>query len=194
MSDITFGVNELAKMWAESTGVFKDAKRFIFGMTPMVACLAEIEKRFDRESNKKQLQEENILLIISDGEPTDGNPIEIARRMQARGIHVACAFITDKDIQAPRNLASSSDPAWSKGAQLMFEMASPVDAAMESLNKKDFPASSMDWHQLLEKSGWTVPSGARLFMQINHSEILADFMRIIATAVPIKQLLGTHLL
>jgi hypothetical protein len=43
---------------------------------------------------------------------------------------------------------------------------------------------------MLVRSGWTVPAGARLFVQVNNSEALADFMRIAGTALPLRQLIG----
>ncbi|MDR0758331.1 MAG: hypothetical protein LBF85_10880, partial [Tannerella sp.] len=41
----------------------------------------------------------------------------------------------------------------------------------------------------LLKSGWSVPEGAKLFIQTNHSDVLADFMRIVATAIPARELM-----
>jgi len=49
IGDTTMSVSELSEMWAGGGGAFNDAKRFIFGSTPMRACLSEVEQRFERE-------------------------------------------------------------------------------------------------------------------------------------------------
>jgi hypothetical protein len=184
--DKTLSVGELAEMWASSGGSFDEAHQLIFGGTPMRRCLEEIERRFQREQRtEKAGTRERILLIISDGEPTDGNPSEIVKRMKAEGIIVACAYVTDSNVQAPRELRNAIDPTWKHEAQLMFDMASSIEPLENTLNDAGYKTLQKD----LIKSGWSAPDGAKLFIQINHSDVLADFMRIIATAIPARKLL-----
>ena len=47
----------------------------------------------------------------------------------------------------------------------MFEAASPVNGQPPRTQK-------------LRRWGWTIPDGARYFAQINHSQILADLVRV----------------
>jgi hypothetical protein len=178
--DATLPVEELVQLLAD-TPLESGAERLIFGNTPMAACLAGIEKRFQREP--RLAREQCVLLIISDGEPTDGDPEPIARRLREAGISVLCAFLTGCDLATPRLLRSHGDPAWTPGARLMWSLASTV-GDVESNETGGFSG----WRAALESGGWEVEPDAHLFVQINHSETLADFLRVAATAVPLSEL------
>ena len=179
IGDTTLTLSELAQIWGGSSGSFDRAREFIFGSTPMCGCLQEIESRFARETKKAPgPKEEQVLLLISDGEPTDGQPTDCAKRIQSAGVRIACAFVTNGDVQVPRRLTNRPEPNWNKGAQLMFAMASAID---------DLPDAG-GYRKILLQAGWDVPAGARLFVQVNHSEVLADFMRLAAVAFPARNL------
>ena len=183
--DTTLSVDDLTALWGRGGGTFQGAGQFMYGSTPMCSCLREVVLRFKREkvagagSNEKRL-----LLLISDGEPTDGDPGELGEELRKSGIHVACVFVTNRDVRAPRNLPGRPEDNWPKGANLLFDMATPVECAASGLLD-----AKTDWRTILENSGWTVSPGARLFIQANHSETLADFMRVVATAFPAKGVL-----
>jgi len=179
-----------------STG---EAQQLIFGNTPMRACFGEVSSRFVREQGKpsnwlKRLfgqpvpKEERVLLVVSDGEPTDGDPTEYVDAMKKSGIYVACAYITDRDVREPRHLPATEEANWPEGARLLFRLASLVDSADATLTR-----AHPSWRRALEQSGWTAPPGARLFVQVNHSEVLADFMRVAATAIPAQELFAQGL-
>lgn len=189
VGDTTLEAGELVKMWAGCNGSFANASRFIFGATPMRGCLEEIERRFKREKDKTGgVVPDRILLIISDGEPSDGAPDEAISRMRNDGIIIACAYVTDSNIQVPRELRTTAAIEWPDGAKQMFALASPIVPPGESINPGNEALRTE-----LEKSGWTAPRGARLFIQANHSDVLADFMRIVGTAVPMHQLIRRNL-
>lgn len=178
----TLSVDEFGDLWGKEGGSFGEARRFLFGSTPMRSCLEQIVGRFEREKLRAAtLTEERVLLILSDGEPTDGDTRQAATALRNAGIHVVGAYVTDRDVRAPRELPCRPEPSWPEGARLMFEMASPVDAAADLI--------ASPWRSALENSGWTIPAGAHLFIQVNHSEVLADFMRVVATAIPAHQLI-----
>ncbi|MCL2103502.1 MAG: hypothetical protein FWH21_00370 [Kiritimatiellaeota bacterium] len=181
IGDTTLDIGDLVRMWGTSCNAsLGNVSRFIFGNTPMRECMREIEARFMREKERAgDTVPDRILLVISDGEPTDGDPSAHIRHIQDDGIVVACVFVTDRNIQAPRELRQTAAPEWPHGARQMFGWASPI----ESLGQ-----IGQTLRGALEKSGWTVPEGARLFIQANHSDTLADFMRIVGTALPIHQL------
>lgn len=196
--DTTMTTRQLAEMWSRYSFSSTESRRVIFGSTPMRACLAEVSDRFERERGANgfipddiAITEESLLLVISDGEPTDGRGNQvaaIAAAMRDKGVHVACAYITDRDVQTPRSLVSTEQPGWPSGARLLFEMASPIEA-LDAMDPNEKPAGAA-LRQALEQAGWTVPVGARLFLQVNHSEVLADFMRVAATAMPARNLLS----
>ncbi|MDR1332626.1 MAG: VWA domain-containing protein [Tannerella sp.] len=187
IGDTTLDAGELFRMWSAGSGSFDSASRFIFGNTPMRGCLEEVERRFRRERSREgDRAQARILLIVSDGESTDGLPDEVVKRMKDDGITVACAYVTDRNIQSPRELRHTVAAEWPAGARQMFGLASSADPAGEAVYGPGSDAIRAE----LEKSGWTVPPGARLFVQANHSDTLADFMRIAGTAIPARQLLN----
>jgi hypothetical protein len=191
LGDATLTTAELAQLWSSSSLSSADAKDFIFGSTPMKACLNAITARLAREEQRPAApDEQRVLLLISDGDPTDGSSPEIeslAAAIRQRGCPVACAYITNHDVHTPRDLRAAEDPHWPAGAKLLFAMSSCLDDA-DAANKPATCMGSM-LRLALEQGGWSVPPGAKLFLQANHSEILADFMRIALTAVPAGELL-----
>lgn len=210
LGDITLTAPELAKLWSNSSLSSVDARGYLFGNTPMKACLNAISARLAREEQRTAASDEQrVLLLISDGEPTDATSLEIetlAAAIRKQGCHIACAYITNDDVQTPRDLRSVEDPQWPAGAKLLFALSSCLD----DLDAPNIKAMEQKWglrkffvkrrenqanctgamlRQALEQGGWTVPSGAKLFLQANHSDILADFTRIALTAVPASELL-----
>ncbi len=184
VGDTTLTVDDLARLWGSGNSTFADADRFIFGSTPMRGCLNEVVERFAREKETVvSMDEERVLLVISDGAPTDGDPRELADRLRKSGVHLACVYVTNEDIHTPRNMPAEPESHWPEGAKLLYDLASPVKNAARGLSD-----SRVDWQHTLEKSGWSVPDGARLFIQANHSEVLADFMRIVASRFPLRDI------
>jgi len=112
------------------------------------------------------------LFILSDGAPTDGNTLPIADSIKKEGIHIISCLITDEDLICPRSLFNEIQPKWSKEAVLMYNMAS-------SLEEISVFAGSLKEH------GWRVPSKSKMFVQVNHSEVLDEFIQIVLD--PIKR-------
>lgn len=212
--DTTLTASELAELWASYSMSSGEGKSFIFGTTPMRACLQKIAERLKREEGRPAAEdEERVLLIISDGAPTDGSHDQLAALAEAvkeRGCNIACAYITDDDVHAPHELRACEESQWPSGAKLLFGMASSLDEIDDAqpaaqgkrqgfhlpfLGRRE-PAKAEPnvktgaaLRRALEQAGWTVPSGAKLFLQANHSEVLADFMRVALTAVSAQELI-----
>eukprot|EP01083_Nonionella_stella_P100328 282830_1 len=146
-----------------------DIKSYIFGGTPMCQSLHYTRRIFSAQSN----QSEKRLLIISDGEATDGDPIPLAMQLQQDpNMIVMCCFITDKKIENPKQLFDEDDMKhnqFSEGAEVMFRMASSVSNSDSALI---FLQSSLGW--TLSKS-----SKSKLFVQANHPEIIEQFCAVI---------------
>lgn len=75
---------------------------------------------------------------------------------------VSC-YVTDTDVTAPRTLFSTQESQWSDEARLMFQIASIAD-------------DNNPFLQSLRAQGWIVPVNARLFVQVNRSDILEEFI------------------
>ncbi len=186
--DTTVTVSELGTMWASSEGSLRNAGNFIYGDTPMCACLREIVARFGANLLMQPRPTNNVCSLSC---RMDSRPTAIARCFghlaEDGGARRLRQFITDQDLRAAAELPATPDANWPTGARTLFDIASPVDALIEDAVDGSGPGDS--WRDLLTRSGWTVPDGARLLAQVNHSETLADFMRIAATAMPARQML-----
>ncbi len=169
-------------------------EEFIFRDTPMCECLRMMRDRFALLMKqpkqpfsiltmlKKPLEAkaQSLLILISDGESTDGDPESVAQAIKALGVTVLCIYLTDANIHSPKDLPTAASATWDSGARHLFEMASTVGNTEET--------GDLPWKQTLRASGWTVDAASRLFVQINHSETLADLLRIVATLFPAKDL------
>jgi hypothetical protein len=164
MGDLTLGLNELAELWNGSSSSMTDAEGLIFGSTPMCEALRRMQVRFQNELQGHHGEKiKSILLLISDGEPTDGNPETVAASMSESGIEIICCYITSMDITAPRSLYSSIVDGWPPGAKLMFKMSSMI------------PDNSPLTSYLL-RLGWTLPAQSKAFIQVNQSEVLEELV------------------
>ena len=139
---------------------------FIYGNTPMRETLGVIKRRFEKELTKTHDNTIPLLFILSDGAPTDGDPLPIADSIKNEGIRIVSCLITDEDLVYPRTLFNEIQPEWSREAVLMYNMAS-------SLGEDSVFAGSLKEH------GWRVPVRSKMFVQVNHSEILDEFIQII---------------
>jgi hypothetical protein len=67
-----------------------------------------------------------LLLLFSDGIPTDGDPIPLSDELKKMNVIIVTCFLTDKDIQSPRTLYSEEIKEWDAPAKLMFNMSSEI--------------------------------------------------------------------
>jgi hypothetical protein len=160
----TMTIEEFAGLWSANDASFEDAKELIFGSTPMRECLGEISGRFSDESKKLPKGTRTFLVIVSDGDPTDGDPLPVARSLREQGVTISSCYITDSDVVEPWSLPGTARQSWPKAAKLMFNIASTVD-------------EHSPYTELLRGRGWRVEQDARLFTQVNQSEQLEEFLR-----------------
>jgi hypothetical protein len=167
VGDTTVTPTELAELFDDTAASkFNDLEPIIYGDTPMTAAAATVVKRFSREPRVSD--ERRMFLLLSDGEPTDGDPLPVFKELQESGVTIVTCYVTNKDIVAPRLLRSSADDAWPDGAKLMFEAASAL-------------GQDETFARQLLRGGWIIEPEARLFLQVNHSELLAEFVQTIAS-------------
>jgi len=166
LTDRTLPIEDVAKLWNDSAKILDGTGEFIYGNTPMQEALTMTRERFKRELATRPKDTVSILFLLSDGEPTDGDPRKIAESLKALGITVFSCFVTDQDIANPRILYGKPEAQWNNGAKLMFDMASIV---------KD----DSEYVSFLLNKGWKINPQARLFVQVNHSEVLEEFIRVV---------------
>ena len=165
VSDTTLAIEEVAQLWKDSENAFENAEELIFGDTPMREGLTEVAKRFERELANRDKDTTLILFILSDGESTDDNPLPVIESLKSLGVVVISCFVTEQNIANPRVLFGESEPQWNQGAKLMFEMSSIVE---------DHSA----YAKFLLRKNWVVHPNSKLFVQVNHSVILEEFIRV----------------
>jgi hypothetical protein len=172
----TVGLRYLAQHWGIYKAHVESLAIHMFGETPMRKALQMARDRF--ASERRRLQPSgSVLMVVSDGMPTDSAPEAVkeeALALMADGITLVSCYITSNDLTTPRHLYGSAASGWPVGARLMFECSSVLP-----------PAWAFD--RYLRENGWHIETGARLFTQVNQSEVLAEFVGMLgssATSLP----------
>jgi hypothetical protein len=101
--------------------------------------------------------------------PTDGSPEDASKIMQwigKLGVSVASCFVTNHDVADPRTLYGEPLASWESGARLMFDGATklPQESGLA---------------RFLLKKGWVIQPEARIFVQLNHADVLNEFMEVL---------------
>lgn len=153
----------------ESSGIslMDFCQEYIYNWTYMKKAVSQSVQVFrENQCNKR------VLIIISDGASTDGDPFEEIVRFREYNlqVYIICCYLTSKNLDQPKQLHSDYYPRsiiQNNGAKKLFDMASEVDT--------DNPAFAL----LLER-GWIIPEDGkcRLFIQANHPTIISEFLEI----------------
>jgi hypothetical protein len=166
-------LEELSSQWEQWEGHFVKLAFAMLGQTPMLAGFMELTERLRLERSKMSLFGPPIILVLSDGDPTDSSPDQVvsaAKTLQDLGCIIISCYVTDSSVTEPRRLYSSAKDQWPSGAKLMLACASKLPSL-----------SPLEGY--LAQYGWSIEPEARLFAQINQPEILSEFMGTIASPV-----------
>ena len=147
-------------------------RRYLYGRTPMKHSLNEVLKvfrEFDQSTDGKHL-----LLLVSDGLSTDGNPIQILDEASERrsNVTIATVFLTSNREAAPRRIYDKPLSAWEEDGRItLFNMASKVSVAAHPI-------------PVLTTLGWQIPSSGEgaLFATVCSVSALEEFCSIIVSA------------
>jgi hypothetical protein len=170
IGDVNSTLEELQELWGEGDDSINNQQlhELLFGATPMCAVVNEVMARLKRTPAISE-NEARVLLLVSDGMPTDGNPSKLFDLVKSIGTCIVTCFVSADDVLEPHVLYAQERQHWSDGARLMFAAASPMDD------------QSSVARELLAR-GWHIEPGAKLFIQINHSELLREFTDAITTS------------
>ncbi len=137
----------------------------IFGGSAMGQALTRTLQRLKRDLPLPQNRGlRPVLLMISDGEVIDRvHPLPVVEELKRLGVTIICCFLANKNIRRPWILRRRAKWLWPSDAKLMFSMASSVD---------EWP----EFGEQLGDSRFIVKKHAQLFVQINHSEYLENFI------------------
>jgi len=166
IGNTTLSIDEVSDLWGNSEDILSSAGHFIYGNTSIVEALTTIEHRFEQEIAARDKGTRLILFLVSDGIYPNTVPLSLAASLRAMGITIFSCFVTDKDSSSPRELLHDPKPEWESGARMMFEMAS-------------FLEDNTEIESFLLRKGWTIYPRPKLFVQVNHSDVLKEFIRVI---------------
>jgi hypothetical protein len=143
--------------------LLKEITPYIYGETPMCQALNSAAATF--ASNPHQSKS---LLIISDGDPTDGDPLPTATALCQMGVKIVTCLLTSDHISQPRRLYDTADPQWPSGHRRLFEMSSTIPNSTNAI-------------AVLLQRGWTLPTSgvSRLFVQANNPDIVDEFAELV---------------
>ncbi|WP_376795380.1 CHAT domain-containing protein [Thermogemmatispora sp.] len=142
-------------------------KELVSGSTPAGELFEELIRRFRGELQRRATPPtQSLLLLISDGKFSQQNPLPLAQCLQQMGVIIIACMISPRDLNDPRYLYNAVAPSWGPEAATMFHLSSPL------------PEQSEVRRHLLAH-GWTIYPQARLFVQVNHTTVLKEFVRVV---------------
>ncbi|ETO30603.1 hypothetical protein RFI_06518 [Reticulomyxa filosa] len=86
-----------------------DINPYIYGQTPMCETLRFTQKMFEVHSKEGQIK---VLLIISDGDATDGDPVPLAKSIRNSGVTIISCLLTEEQTLKPKILYDKEDEKW----------------------------------------------------------------------------------
>lgn len=136
---------------------------FIYGNTPMCEAIRSAVHVFRTNSYGKK-----VLFLLSDGESTDGNPVQFAQQLRDSDVTVFACLLTSNNISHPRRLYYEPDPNWTQAQKQLFELSSTVENSHSAMS-------------ILLEQNWELPSSghSRLFIQANHPDVINEFTNVI---------------
>ncbi|CAF0972664.1 unnamed protein product [Adineta steineri] len=144
---------------AQLSALVDSIEPFIYGETPMCKAIQSAVNTYYSSSH-----EQKVLFLLSDGESTDGNPVQFASKLHDQNVLVFACLLTSQSISYPRRLYYKADPNWSQAQKQMFELSSTVENCHSAMS-------------ILLEQGWELPADghSRIFIQANHPDVIKEF-------------------
>jgi hypothetical protein len=142
-------------------------REHMYGSTPMRKALMESLDVFQRAGDAAR----RVLVVLSDGSSTDGDPLPIARMLQQEKVVIASVYLTDDNNISSRQLHDRPDADWNEGQTILFEMAHRVASLTHPI-------------PVLASLGWKIPSSGEssLFASICSTAALEEFCLMLLSA------------
>jgi hypothetical protein len=118
-----------------------------------------------------------ILLVISNGHLENASEEDLARivsELRSLNVQIISLYVGEKTIAKKKCLYNTSPKTWPREALRMFDIASTVDAEI------DLFTSIMS---MVKEKEWEVPEKARMFLQLNQSDMLEEVINILLNPV-----------
>jgi hypothetical protein len=167
IGNVTLKLEEVAeKLLPGQDGASQMVEEFIYGGTPMRQTASMASDRFKQEIQRRGDGAQATLVLITDGLSMDGDPSRLLGDMRSSDITIVSCYVTDHDVIEPRRIPGSMRDDWDAGARLLFGAASQVPRDHFYLRH-------------LAKMNWVIEDNPRLFIQINHSDLIAEVIRML---------------
>jgi TIR domain len=169
MQGSTVTIDQLFENWDVYQSHIKSLVPQMFGHTPMLEAFKQVQQRFTEERDKASFTNPPILFVLSDGEPTDGasnEVLHVAQGLQESGVFIVSCYVTDQNIANTKKLYGTNQVDWPEAAKLAFAYASILPEG-----------SSFDLY--FRELGWKAEKKARMFAQVNQSELLKEFLEVV---------------
>jgi hypothetical protein len=114
---------------------------YLYGPTPMQKALYEADIAF----TKYHTASHRMLVLISDGVLTDGDPQKLALELQRQNVTLATVYLTDDRRTSLRRLNDRAVDTWNEGQRKLFDMASTMSSNTHPI-------------RALISMGWGIPS------------------------------------
>ncbi|KAL4938532.1 hypothetical protein BDV06DRAFT_225899 [Aspergillus oleicola] len=120
-------------------------EQFMYGDTPMCDALSRSLSAFREYRNFDQ----RILVLMSDGWSTDGEPDQIASDLRSESVTIAGVYLTNDKDDPQRRLYDQPSASWRKGQRTLFSIASKISS-------RNHPTP------VLGSVGWQIPSSGEI--------------------------------
>jgi len=148
-------LSSLVHHWDTYSTQIRTIQPLMHGTSTLLAGLEQVETIFEQQ-NQKHRYGNKILIILSDGQASDGSAEEVIAAidtMQQQNIVIVSLYISKQASVATKQIYSYPLPHWNQGAKLMFDCAS-------MMSHEAFLFAYLKGHQ------WDIPTHGKLFTQI----------------------------
>ncbi|KAI7976530.1 hypothetical protein EIK77_000218 [Talaromyces pinophilus] len=151
VGDVVRLLQELQRHYMGARGsVSGSIEEFIYGDTPMCDALNRSLSAFRAHPDF----DHRVLVLMSDGQGTDGDPGQVASDLHSEDVIVASVYLTSNQEIAQQLLYDQRDKSWNRGQYTHFNIASKV-----STNNHPIP--------VLMSVGWQVPSSGEVALYVS---------------------------
>jgi hypothetical protein len=151
----------------DANALLEMLRKYMYGSTSMREALSLSLDVFRKQPNA----ERRILVLISDGDSTDGDPVPIARKLQQANITLAAIYLTSNRGATRLRLYDRVAEGWNVGQRTLCDMVAKVACVTHPI-------------PVLASMGWDVPSSGEcaLYATVCSVEALDKFCSLLLSA------------
>ena len=157
-----------------NSNIMNSFSDYIYHYTPLKKAInkaIEITNKDSKETIK-------IIVILSDGLSSDGNPNDRKHLLEQKNTFIMTCYFSSNKVNNPKQLYYNR-PYGNRGLKQLYDLASDIN-----------PYSPI--FDMLEQRGWTVnyTKKNKLFVMANHAEIFEEFFDVLNSFINGNNILG----